>query len=252
MRHRVLVLLALLLGAAGAAMASGTDEENQFSSLGIDTVSVKAESLDVEVQGSRGPSVSMAAWIDGEPSFESQGIRIRHERSGSSLRVWVERTRLLFGAFARGRIELQVPRGTRLLVESVSGSISTEGCERAQLSLGSISGRISVRDSRGTLTISTVSGAVSLESVSGRIAARTISGSIVARRTELTDDASFSSISGRIDVDLDTALDRLRFDLSSVSGSITIGNIKTAKGLRMGSGPVTLTGRTVSGSQHYR
>ncbi len=41
-------------------------------------------------------------------------------------------------------------------------------------------------------------------------------------------------------------------DLSSVSGAITADRIRSARGLRFGSGDVVVTGRTISGSQVYR
>jgi hypothetical protein len=42
--------------------------------------------------------------------------------------------------------------------------------------------------------------------------------------------------------------DDLRFDLSTLSGRIVVGNIRAEKGLRMGFGRTSVRGHSVSGS----
>jgi len=68
----------------------------------------------------------------------------------------------------------------------------------------------------------------------------------------LTSDSSFSSVSGNIDIELDSDLEDLGFDLKSVSGSITVGSIRTERGLRMGFGRTLVRGRTISGALAFQ
>jgi hypothetical protein len=52
-------------------------------------------------------------------------------------------------------------------------------------------------------------------------------------------------------VESDSALEDFRFDLHSVSGSITVGAIRAERGLRMGFGRTLVRGHTVSGSLSF-
>jgi DUF4097 and DUF4098 domain-containing protein YvlB len=79
-----------------------------------------------------------------------------------------------------------------------------------------------------------------------------VSGSIDARDITLTEDSSFTTVSGNVDVRLNSAVEDLRFDLSSVSGRIVVGNIRTNKGLRMGSYGALVRGKTVSGALIFK
>jgi hypothetical protein len=213
MRHRTIVLLALL-AVAGAAFASGASEEDRFTSLGIDSISMKTEFLDVEIQADDRLGVSMRADLPTDSLFDSRGYRVLHEMTGSQLDVWVEKDTPFFSR-GRGKLFFRVPRDTRIRVETVSGNIS-------------------------------------FDSVEGRILARTVSGAITGWDVALTGDSSFSTISGNVELRLDAAIDDLRFDLSTLFGRIVVGNIRAERGLRMGNGPVLIRGHTVSGSQSYR
>lgn len=213
MRQRIIVILALL-AVAGAAFASGASEEERFASLGIDSISVKTEFLDVEIQGDDRLGVSMRADLPSDSLFDSRGYRVLHEMTGSRLNVWVEKDFPFFSR-GRGRLFFHVPRDTRIRVETVSGNVS-------------------------------------LDAVEGRILARTVSGAITGWDIALTGDSSFSTISGNVELSLDTAIDDLCFDLSTLSGRIVVGNIRAERGLRMGFGGTSVRGHSVSGSLIFR
>jgi hypothetical protein len=163
MRHRIIVILALL-AVAGAAFASGASEEDRFASLGIDSISVKTEFLDVEIQADDRLGVSMRENLPADSLFGSRGYRVLHEMTGSRLNVWVEKDTPFFSR-GRGKLFFRVPRDARIRVETVSGNIS-------------------------------------LDAVEGRILARTVSGAIKGRDIAFTGDSSFSTISGNVELRL--------------------------------------------------
>ena len=208
-----MVILALV-AVAGAAFASGASEEGRFASPGIDSISVKAEFLDVEIQADDGLGVSMRADLPTDSLFESRGYRVLHEMSGSRLNVWVEKD-TPFSSRGRGKLFFRVPRDTRIRVETVSGNLS-------------------------------------LDAVEGMILARTVSGAITGWDVALTGDSSFSTISGNVALRLDTAIEDLCFDLSTLSGRIVVGKIRAERGLRMGFGGPSIRGHSISGSLIFR
>jgi hypothetical protein len=250
-----IIILAI---AAGSAFASGAREARSFEYPGIDSVYVKAEFLDVQVRGSIGFAVSMSSDISSGSLFGSRGYKVMHELSGSMLRVWIDKDNPFFsgfgafGGFGGGTLYLEVPRGTRVKVETISGAVSVEGLAGGDVEVSSVSGRVEAQDVNGALVLSTVSGRISVDSAKGRLTAKSVSGAIEAQGVNIREDSGFSTVSGRIDVRFDTPLDDLRFDLSTVSGRIVVGTIRAEKGLRMGDGRVLVRGHTVSGSQSYR
>jgi hypothetical protein len=230
---QALIGLIVLLAVAGAGFASGVSEEDVFTSIGVDSVSVRAEFLDVEVKSDEGFGVAMTADLPSDNLFESRGYRVLHEVVGSRLTVWVEKDSPFTSVRRGGKLSFQVPHFVSVKVETVSG-------------------RIRLRDVRGVLEASSVSGAILVDSAEGRVAAKTVSGAIEGRNLSLTEDSTFSSVSGNIDIELESALDDLRFDLSSLSGRIVVGNIKATRGLRMGDGGTLVRARSVSGSLSFR
>jgi hypothetical protein len=251
MRH-FLVAVVVLVIAAGATFASGVGEEESFSAWGIDSVSVKADFLDVEVSADDGLVVSMSSDLPPDSPFAARGYKVRHEAAGSRLSVWVERDSLFFTGRRGGKLSLQCPRNVKLRVETVTGRIVVKGMESRSCAVNTISGRISMRDIHGAMNASSISGSISLDAVEGRVIIKTVSGGIEGRAISLAEDSSFSSVSGNIDMRLENAPDDVRFNLSSLSGRIIVGNIRAAKGLRMGMGRTLVRGQTVSGSLIFR
>jgi hypothetical protein len=251
MKHAFLVLV-ILLAVVGAAGASGVSEEEAFSSTGIDTVSVRAQFLDVEVRAEDGLAVSMNADLPTESIFESRGYHLVHEVVGSRLNVWIEKDGPFAAMKRGGKISLQVPHFASVKVETTSGRITAKGIETRSFGAKSISGRIRLEDIRGVLDASSVSGRIMIDSVEGRVTAKTVSGAIEARRLSLTEDSTFSTVSGDVGVGLDAGTDGLRFDLTSLSGRIVVGNIKAIRGLRMGTGGALVRAHSVSGSLSFQ
>jgi DUF4097 and DUF4098 domain-containing protein YvlB len=235
----------MILLAACAAGASGRAEE-ELNLQGIDSISVQAGPLDVQVIGQDGSTVSMSADIPEDSLFVHRDFNVVHQKTGSRLKVWIETTRV-FGSAGPGKLTFYVPRDAELHVQSVSGTVSIQGMSDSTSTASTVSGELSVHDFSGTLGVQTVSGRLSLDEVEGRLDVRSVSGRIKGTHVKLTSDSVFSTVSGDVVMRLDSPLDELRFDLSSVSGSIGVGTIRTHRGLHMGFGETSVRGHTVSG-----
>jgi hypothetical protein len=250
MRHLAAAIFAALTLSC-AAFGSGASEDDSFSCPGIDAVFVNAEFLNVEVSGDEGFAVSMSSDLHSDSLFGDRGYRLLHEVEGSRLKVWLEKD-WAFDRSGEGTLLLQCPRDTRLKIETVSGRITVERMESGSCTLRTVSGGISMRDSRGTFSASSVTGRIALEADEGRMTAKTVSGAIEGRGLAIEEDSSFSTISGNINIRLDTPLDTLRFDLRSLSGRIVVGTVRAEKGLRMGADGALVRGQSVSGALIFR
>jgi predicted small secreted protein len=241
MKRKALIAAAFVLAAA-CATASGSGEDGPIEASGIQLIVIRSGPLDVRVSGGE----------QFEMSFDSDSAtRIVHRRDGSRLRVWIRNDGLLSSA-PPGQIRISVPRGIDLIVETGSGRIIVDSADERKCSVHTISGGIQLHDVRGRLSVESVSGSIVIDSTEGGVIARSVSGGITGRRLKLTEDSSFSSISGDIEIGLDSALETLAFDLKSISGSVRIGSIRAERGLRMGFGATLVKGSTISGALFFQ
>jgi len=127
---------------------------------------------------------------------------------------------------------------------TVSGS-------RGSLNVTTASGSHDYENTTGLITARTASGRVDIENHTGQLNVKTISGSIDGEHISFTGNSSLESTAGRIDMEFDTDLDSLTFDLHSTAGSLEVGETEAGRSLITGKGPIRVTGRTVSGSQSY-
>ena len=248
------LLAAAILATASlscAAFSSGAQEDDSFSCPDIQAVSVNAGFLDVEISGHDGVAVSVSSDLPSESFFAFRGYRLLHKVDGSRLKVWLDRDWPLDWP-AGGTLFLQCPRGAGLKIETRSGRIKVEHMESDTCSLRTVSGQISVRDSRGMLSAASVSGKVVLDAHQGKVIIKTVSGAIVGHGLDVEEDSSFSTISGDVDIRLDAPLDTLRFDLRSLSGRIVVGNVRAERGLKMGTDGALVRGHSVSGALIFR
>ncbi len=111
-------------------------------------------------------------------------------------------------------LEIRVPKGSRVEVETVSASIDVEELTAA-LSLESVSGDITIRGEPGELSAATVSGDIDCDAKTDETELSTVSGSIEARG--LRGRLEAASVSGDVDVYGDD-FDRLAVE--TVSGLV--------------------------------
>jgi DUF4097 and DUF4098 domain-containing protein YvlB len=263
------VVAALCILTAAAGFASGAREDESFSYSGIEKVQVRADFLDVEIRSEDGSSASMRSDLPQASFFEQRNFTVKHEVNGPDLRIWVEKEGIL-GPRRGGTLFLRVPRRAELAAETTSGTLRIAGSSTRQVLAHTVSGDLLLRDIEASVEAKTISGTLearrlrgesSLSSVSGRLILRdlrgsceatSVSGNIDAQDILLEREGRFKTVSGDISVNLRNDLDQMRYELSTVSGALTVGTVSAARGLRMGNGPVLLRGETISGSQSYR
>lgn len=266
---RRFAFLLVFAAAAVALHAANPREDESFSYNSITHVEIQSVFLDVEIRGDDGASVSMRADLQDDSFLVRRNFSVMHEVSGTTLRVWVEKDSgaIIHGS---GTLFFRVPAQTEVTVETASGdvrvnSLSTGNLQarsasgdiqlsdcQTPLIAASLSGDITLRRARGEVDLTSASGDIEMSDVEGAMEAKSISGNIKGTGILLTADSLFKTVSGDIDVDLKNALNDLRYNLSTVSGGLTVGGVRASRGLAMGTGSLLVTGESVSGDQIYR
>ena len=93
------------------------------------------------------------------------------------------------------RYDVSVPRGSRLILEAVSGDITSKG-SKGEIEATSVSGDVDVTDGVRTVSAEAVSGSVHAGQVNGNLRTETVSGDL--RAENVTGDVEASSVSGSI------------------------------------------------------
>ncbi len=93
------------------------------------------------------------------------------------------------------RYDVSVPRGSRLILEAVSGDVTAKGSQ-GEIEATSVSGDVDVTDGVRTVSAESVSGSVRAAQVNGNLRTETVSGDLGAEN--VTGDVEASSVSGNI------------------------------------------------------
>jgi DUF4097 and DUF4098 domain-containing protein YvlB len=93
------------------------------------------------------------------------------------------------------RYDVSVPRGTRLILEAVSGDVTSKGSQ-GEIEATSVSGDVDVTDGVRTVSAESVSGSVHAAQVNGNLRTETVSGEL--RAESVTGNVEASSVSGDI------------------------------------------------------
>lgn len=164
-------------------------------------------------------SVRVAAWEKNELFVTGElddGVeRLEVLGSGDKVEVRVV-PRRRSGGDAEAELVLQLPRGARLDVETVSAGIQTRELANT-LVLETVSGDIEVSGRLRELTVRTVSGDVAVRSVGVRSTVKTVSGEI--ELSDASGELDLETVSGRIRLSGE-AFSRLR--ARSISSEISI------------------------------
>jgi DUF4097 and DUF4098 domain-containing protein YvlB len=232
--RNALLAAAILAAAAPAAMAQQQ----------INKRAIVAADVTVEVSNVQG-SVEIAAWDKNEvelnAELESPKDELEYEATERYVRIEVEREHHHYGDSDEedAYLTLHVPKGARLVVDTVSAEITVSGV-RGEQSLQSVSGDVQTQAYDAPVTASAVSGeitvtgnggksAVSTENVSGTSTVTGVRGSyngeVVSGEIRATvagaDRIELNSVSGDIDLSADLK-PNTRLDMESVSGVITV------------------------------
>lgn len=173
------------------------------------------------------PQVKISAYVE-------NGV-IRADLSSRSISLEVRSRR---GRVGDSEFRLQVPVGTRVIAQNVSGDITVSGV-KGQADLRSVSGDVHLSDATDRVTLESVSGAVRGSQLTGTIRAQSVSGDV--NLDQLKGDLEVETTSGEItlhgatssnvrtetvsgDVDFRGPLDKNgRYEFKSHSGTIHIG-----------------------------
>ena len=93
------------------------------------------------------------------------------------------------------RYDVSVPRGTRLVLEAVSGDVSATGSQ-GEVEATSVSGSVDVTDAVRVVSVESVSGSVRATQVNGNLRAETVSGDL--RVQTATGNVEATSVSGSL------------------------------------------------------
>ncbi|MCW5578894.1 MAG: DUF4097 family beta strand repeat protein [Dokdonella sp.] len=180
----------------------------------------------IEVANIKG-SVTVTGWdraevaIGGTLGSGSKALSIEGDASHLQIKVEApERGWLDWGADTRMGdtvLELKVPRGAALAIDTVSADVELDGVAGNALKVHTVSGKSRLDSGAARVDIDSVSGDVDLTAKAARADLETVSGNIRARG--LGGEIELQTVSGNIDAD--TAAYR-KLDAQTVSGDIRL------------------------------
>ena len=270
---RLLVAAALLLPGAVGAQRRGRDRADEDDARRRDRRGDELTTIDttVALAGRGEASLTLAAGRVTVRGWDRPQARVRAESEGGTVRLEHGSSRLALREEQRGRrgddtrYDLTVPYGTRLVVRTTSGDVSsvdvrgeveirtTSGDVRIEGASGrtiveSVSGEIEARDLAGPVRGQSVSGDVTLDRVAGDVEVETVSGEIAVNQARAS-SVRLETTSG--DLDFTGPLDRAgRYEFNSHSGTITLAlppeasaqvSVETFSGELDTAYPITLT-----------
>lgn len=146
------------------------DQVNE-SYKNIKDVEIEGSFCSVNINGGSGSEVTLTGEITGSNKYE---VKIRHNVSGGTLRVWIDRPNSLRNV--RGKLELNVPKNTNVDVDNSSGSIYVSNLGQVVVKLEASSGSIKAQNIDSNVNASASSGSISTVDISGDVRANTSSG----------------------------------------------------------------------------
>jgi hypothetical protein len=130
--------------------------------------------------------------------WDRQEVKVVASSDNGRLRFSASQQRVSLEVDRNGgevQYDVTVPRGTKLSLESISGSITATGVG-GETEAQSVSGYVNVSDATKEVSVESVSGAVSVTNVSGNLSAQSTSGDVTIGNT--TGDVEAETVSGRI------------------------------------------------------
>ncbi|MCU4155151.1 DUF4097 family beta strand repeat protein [Carboxylicivirga sp. A043] len=138
----------------------------------VTAVEVEGSFCSVNIVGGNGNDVHFTGEVIGSNKYD---IKIRHNMSGGTLRVWIDRPNSLRNV--KGKLEFSVPSNTNIDVDNSSGSVSVSDIGQVVVKLEASSGSVRAMNIDSNITAQASSGSISLSDISGDARATTSSGS---------------------------------------------------------------------------
>jgi hypothetical protein len=227
-----LIVASVLLAAASLPVAAA-DFEQQVSADPHGMVEVTNVSGETEVTAWDRPEVR----VEAKTGTGVERIDVQSQPGRTVVKVVLPGFSIFGGGFAK--LNVKVPRGSRLEISSVSARVKVAGVEGAHslhsvsgsiegdaagdsLDVKTVSGDVSLRGSGrpGKTRVSTVSGDVRLEHTAGEVEAGTVSGSLDLR-VDPARSLRVRTTSGRVNVE-GTLLPGASVDGETISGDLRV------------------------------
>jgi len=181
-----------------------------------------AADVTIEVSNVQG-SVQVSAWDKNEvelvAELESDKDELEFEATPRIVRIEVDRPNSRYGRDQDdANLILRVPRGARLIVDTVSADVTVAGV-RGEQDLESVSGTVETQAFDAPVNTSSVSGDVTVTGTGGKAAVKTENVSGTSTVTGVRGSLEGEVVSGEIHATIAAAE---RIDLSSVSGDVTV------------------------------
>ncbi len=240
--------LIIAVGMVAAPVRAGAQGERTFTQLDTTVRLDRGGAVDlslisgrIRVTGWDQPNVKISA------SIESGLLRFSANSSRVTLSVDDEGERR-HGRHNVGeaRYDVSVPRGSRLILEAVSGDITAKGSQ-GEIEASSVSGDVDVTDGARTVSVESVSGSAHAAQVNGNLHAETVSGDL--RAENVSGNLQASSVSGELTL---TGIQSTDVRTESVSGDLTYTGTIEPSGrysFESHSGSITLTIPRNAGAQ---
>lgn len=236
MKRHTSAFVTLAIGAlvlAAPAWAEKQVDQSRPADADV-TVSVENLSGSVRVEGWDQPEVK----VTGTLGDDTEGLSFEGGRGSISIEVEIPEGRWGRRKDVESHLEIWLPRGAELEVETVSASIRVTGVD-GKLDLESVSGGVEARGGSREAELETVSGAIEFHGSGSEVVAESVSGRVtlkgVAGRVEV------NTVSGGVDVEAALLGDG---QFESVSGEVRLAaRLGSGSELEVGahSGNVTLS-----------
>ena len=194
---RVVAVAAALAGFALSVQAQDERGRTQIdTTVGLDrggAVDLSLISGRIRVTGWDRPDVKISASVEsGYLQFSANSSRVSLSVEGNDDSGRRGRRHNNVGD---ARYDVSVPRGSRLILEAVSGDVTAKGSQ-GEIEASSVSGNVDVTDGLRTVSAEAVSGDVHVGQVNGNLRTETVSGEL--RAENVSGNVEASSVSGSI------------------------------------------------------
>ena len=209
--------LFVAVGMAAAPVVARAQDERTFTQLDTTVRLDRGGSVDlslvsgrIRVTGWDQPNVKLSASIEsGLLRFSANSSRVTLSVDDEGDRHYKHRN------VGEARFDVSVPRGSRLILEAVSGDVTAKGSQ-GEIEASSVSGDVDVTDGIRTVSVESVSGSAHAAQVNGNLRAETVSGDL--RAENVSGNVQASTVSG--DVKL-IGIQSRDVRTESVSGELT-------------------------------
>ena len=214
-----LTALIVAVGMAAAPVIARAQDERTFNQIDTTVRLDRGGSVDlslisgkIRVVGWDQPNVKISASIEsGFLRFSANSSRVTLGVDDESGRGYKHRGHNI----GEARYDVSVPRGSRLILEAVSGDITARGSQ-GEIEASSVSGDVDVVDGARTVSAESVSGSVHAAQINGNLRAEAVSGDL--RVESVSGNLEASTVSGEIRL---IGVQSKDVRTESVSGTIT-------------------------------